>query len=81
MQGEYMQKKLTISIDEAVYRNLYSVIGEGKISKFIENIIKPYLINEQLKASYEEMAQDEKREKEANEWIEGLIQDDFNEKR
>ncbi|ARD85975.1 MAG: hypothetical protein LN567_01200 [Rickettsia endosymbiont of Graphium doson] len=76
-----MQKKLTISIDEAVYRNLYSVIGEGKISKFIENIIKPYLINEQLKASYEEMAQDEKREKEANEWIEGLIQDDFNEKR
>lgn len=76
-----MQKKLTISIDEAVYRNLYSVIGEGKISKFIENIIKPYLINEQLKASYEEMAQDEKSEKEANEWIEGLIQDDFNEKR
>ncbi|HJD66048.1 MAG TPA: hypothetical protein LFV91_03150 [Rickettsia endosymbiont of Bembidion nr. Transversale] len=76
-----MQKKLTISIDEAVYCNLYSVIGEGKISKFIENIIKPYLINEQLKTSYEEMAQDEKREKEANEWIEGLIQDDFNEKR
>ncbi|MGI4752720.1 MAG: addiction module antitoxin [Janthinobacterium lividum] len=76
-----MQKKLTISIDEAVYRNLYSVIGEGKISKFIENIIKPYLINEQLKASYEEMAQDKKREKKANEWIEGLIQDDFNEKR
>ena len=76
-----MQKKLTISIDEVVYRNLYSVIGEGKISKFIENIIKPYLINEQLKASYEEMAQDEQREKEANKWIEGLIQDDFNEKR
>ncbi|MGX6960043.1 MAG: hypothetical protein ACIPMY_02100 [Rickettsia endosymbiont of Pentastiridius leporinus] len=76
-----MQKKLTISIDEAVYRNLYLLIGEGKISKFIENMIKPYLINEQLKASYQEMAQDEKREQEAHEWIEGLIQDNSDEKR
>ncbi len=34
-----MQKKLTITIDEAVYYRLYSVIGERKISKFIEQLL------------------------------------------
>ncbi|BBJ31119.1 hypothetical protein RAS_02280 [Rickettsia asiatica] len=59
-------KKLTISIDETVYYNLYSIIGERKISKFIENIVKPYLIKEQLKASCQGIAQDTQREKEAH---------------
>jgi len=36
-----MQKKLTISIAENVYNDLYTVIGKRKISKFIENLIKP----------------------------------------
>ncbi len=35
----FMQKKLTITIDEAVYYRLYSVIGEHKISKFIEQLV------------------------------------------
>jgi hypothetical protein len=39
-----MQKKLTITVDEAVYNGLHSVIGRGNISRFIERIAKPYLL-------------------------------------
>ncbi|AFC72846.1 hypothetical protein MCC_06900 [Rickettsia rhipicephali str. 3-7-female6-CWPP] len=42
-------------------------IGERKISKFIEQFLKPYVINEELEASYKAMAQDTKAEEKANE--------------
>lgn len=70
-----MQKKLTISIDEKVYRGLYAIIGERKISQFIENLLKPDVLHQNLEAAYQEMAADTKREHEANEWNEGMIAD------
>jgi predicted CopG family antitoxin len=73
-----MQKKLTISIEENIYNNLYLVIGKRKISKFIENLIKPYITKDDIKLAYQEMAKDQQREKEAREWEEGLITNDFN---
>ena len=73
-----MKKKLTITIEEKVYKDLYSTIGRRKISKFIEKIIKPYVTNDNLKLAYQKMANDKQREKEAYEWEEGLIKDDFN---
>ena len=76
-----MQKKLTISIDEMVYLGLHEVIGKRKISKFIESLIRPYVIDKSLVNAYREMAKDEVREKEALEWSEGLIGDINNEKR
>jgi predicted CopG family antitoxin len=68
-----MQKKLTITIDEMVYNNLYLVIGKGKISKFIENLVKPYVKETNLKLAYQKMNQNIEREREATEWTEGLI--------
>ena len=73
-----MKKKLTITIEEKVYNDLYLTIGRRKISKFIEKIIKPYVTNDNLKLAYQQMAKDKQREKEAYEWEEGLISDDFN---
>jgi predicted CopG family antitoxin len=73
-----MQKKLTITIEERVYNGLYSVIGKRKISKFIENIIKPHIITDNLRLAYQEMANDKQREKDACEWEEGLVNNDFN---
>jgi hypothetical protein len=70
-----MQKKLTITIDESVYQGLYNNIGEGKISKFIETLIKPYVLNQELEQEYKNIATDEKEEQEAYEWIEGCIGD------
>ncbi len=72
-----MQKKLTITIEENIYNDLHSVIGRGRISKFIEKIIKPYVTKDNLRFAYQAMAQDKQREKEACEWEEGLINNDF----
>ena len=70
-----MQKKLTITIDEQVYKGLYEVIGPRKISRFIEEIVRPYVSGNDLELAYKEMASDEKRESEAMEWVEALTGD------
>jgi predicted CopG family antitoxin len=76
-----MQKKLTISIDERVYEGLHKVIGRRRISHFIEDLVRPHVINRELEAAYQEMAKDEKRESEALEWAEGTIGDVADEER
>ncbi len=70
-----MQKKLTITIDEQVYQGLYRVVGPGKISQFIEKLIRPHVLEPDLDAAYAQMAQDEAREAEAQEWSDALIGD------
>jgi hypothetical protein len=68
-------KKLTITLDERVYEGLHSVIGRRRISRFIESLVRPYVVQEDLYAEYRAMAQDEAREREAHEWIEGTVGD------
>lgn len=70
-----MHKKLTISIDEQVYEGLYEVIGKGSISQFIENLVRPHVIKDELDAAYKLMAEERARESEALEWSEALIGD------
>lgn len=70
-----MQKKLTITIDENVYYGLQSVIGKGRISQFIEALVRPHVIPDKLDSEYADMARDEKREQDALEWSESLIGD------
>ena len=67
-----MQKKLTITIESEVYRNLHSKIGQRKISRFIENLVRPYVVGESMEKAYSEMAAEESREVDALEWAEGL---------
>ena len=70
-----MQKKLTITIDEKVYKGLHRVIGQRRISQFIESLVRPHVIPQDLEAAYKQMAQDETRETEALEWSEATIGD------
>jgi hypothetical protein len=70
-----MQKKLTITIDEKVYDGLYNVIGRRRISRFIEDLVRPHVVSQDLEAAYREMAQDEAREAEALEWAEATVGD------
>ena len=70
-----MQKKLTITLDEEVYKGLHAVIGRGRISRFLEDLARPHVVSRDLEAAYREMAGDEVREAEADEWAEGLIGD------
>jgi predicted CopG family antitoxin len=72
----WMQKKLTITLNEEVYEGLHRVIGRGSISRFIENLVRPHVVEMELEAGYAAMAADEEHEAEALEWIEGVL-DDF----
>ena len=70
-----LHKKLTITLDEAVYSALHRVVGRGAISRFIEDLVRPHVIDQDLHAAYREMAQDEERESEAHQWAEATIGD------
>lgn len=70
-----MSKKLTITLDEPVYEGLMRVAGRGKISRYIESLIRPHVTDPSLEAGYRRMAEDEAHEAEALEWSEGLIGD------
>ena len=73
--GVSMQKKLTITIAEDVYAGLHQVVGRRKISRFIESLVRPYVIYGDLQEGYRQMAADTEREAEAMEWIEGTAED------
>jgi predicted CopG family antitoxin len=70
-----MQKKLTITIDEEVYEGLHKTIGPRKISRYIQEIVRPHVVRPNLESAYAEMAKDKKREKEAVEWAEIVFMD------
>ncbi|MEF8732617.1 MAG: addiction module antitoxin [Candidatus Accumulibacter phosphatis] len=76
-----MQKKLTLSIDETVYDGLHRIVGRGKISQFIEDLVRPCLLDSALDAGYRAMAADKKREAEALEWSNALAGDSADEAR
>ncbi len=70
-----MQKRMTISIDEAVYEGLVRFVGRRKISQFLENLARPHVVTDDLDTGYQAMAEDTQREKDAREWCEALIGD------
>ena len=70
-----MQKKLTITVDEEVYEGLHKTIGPRKISKFVQELVRPHVVRPNLESAYADMAKDKKREKEAMEWAEATFKD------
>ena len=70
-----MQKKLTITVDEKVYEGLHKTIGRRKISKFVEEMVRPHVVRLNLESAYAQMAGDKKREEEAIEWAEIAFKD------
>ncbi len=76
-----MLKKLTITIDEKVYEGLYKNVGPRRISRFIEDLVRPHVVINELDKAYAEMARDEARELESLEWAEAVLGDISNETR
>ena len=70
-----MQKKVTISLDEAVYDGLSTLVGRGRMSKFTEDLVRPHVLGGQLDAGYRAMAADAARKGEARAWIDELAGD------
>lgn len=76
-----MHKKMTITLDEAVYEGLYRTIGKRRISQFIEDLVRPYVLDTSLDAGYQAMAADTASEVEATQWCNALAGDMLNESR
>ena len=70
-----MHKKLTITIDEEVYEGLHKIIGPRKISRFVQELVRPHVVRPNLESLYADMAKDQKREKDAFEWAEATFKD------
>ena len=70
-----MQKRMTITMDEAVYDGLMRVVGRGKVSQFLESLARPHVLDTALDDGYAAMSRDLDREKDATQWINGLIKD------
>lgn len=70
-----MHKRMTITLDEAVYEGLYRTIGKRRISQFIEDLVRPHVLDTALDDGYRAMAADQDREAEALEWCNALAGD------
>jgi|GEM_PF-238583 hypothetical protein len=82
-RGGNKQKPMlySITVDKAVYEGLHQVVGRRKISQFIEDLVRPYVIGIDLEAGYTAMAADEAREAEAAEWVDAISEDTADEMR
>lgn len=58
-----------------MYRGLYARIGPGRISRFIEDLVRPHVMAKEMDDAYAAMSRDKAREEEAMEWSEGLLGD------
>ncbi len=76
-----MHKRMTITLDEAVYDGLYRTIGKRQISQFIEDLLRPHVMDTALDECYRAMAADTAREADAQEWSNALAKDMVNETR
>ncbi len=72
-----MQKKLTITIDEEVFTGIRTVIGPRRISRFVEDLVRPHVVRNDLDVQYAEMAKDAAREEKAFAWSEAMVTNGF----
>ena len=70
-----MHKQMTITLDEAVYDGLYRTIGKRQMSQFIEDLLRPHVMDTCLDDGYRAMAADAARESKAHEWCNALAKD------
>lgn len=76
-----MHKRMTITLDQEVYEGLWRRVGARKMSQFIEDLLRPHVLDHALDEGYKAMAADEARERDASEWTNTLNQDNADEAR
>lgn len=80
-EGEMMHKRMTISLDEAVYEGLWRTVGKRRMSQFIEDLLRPHVLGTSLDDGYKAMSADTAREADAMAWCNALAKDMANEAR
>ena len=71
-----MHKRMSITLDEVVYEGLYRHVGKRRMSQFIEDLVRPYVVDTALDEGYRAMAADKDREVDAAAWCNGLAVED-----
>jgi hypothetical protein len=71
-----MHRRMTITLDEAVYEGLYRTVGKRKMSQFIEDLVRPHVLDTALDDGYRAMASDRDHESMARHWIDAQGKDD-----
>lgn len=66
------KKKLTIMLDEDVYRGLHKRIGQRRIGTFLSSIARPFVARNELEEGYKALASDTAQQQEAEEWLSGM---------
>lgn len=70
-----MHKRMTITLDEAVYEGFHRTVSKRRMSQFIEDLLRPLVMDTTLDDGYRAMAADRSREAEAMEWCNALSGD------
>jgi len=79
-----MTREMTIELDERVYKGLHQKVEPEQISRFIEDLVRPRVLElsaadlhgfSSLEEGYAAMAADEEHEAEAQEWCNAVIGD------
>ena len=68
------KKKVTLMLDTQVYEGLRAKVGGRGIGEYLSKLARPFVVPDDIEAGYKAMAADESRNKEAQEWIEGIIE-------
>ncbi|EFL6230097.1 addiction module antitoxin [Escherichia coli] len=56
-------------------RDLYRTVGKRRMSQFIEDLLRPHVVDSSLDDGYKAMAEDTERETLAMEWCNALAGD------
>lgn len=70
-----MARQITITVSDEVYQGLQAVAGSRTVNELLEDLTRPIVNESLLEAAYQDMVADTAREREATEWIEGLVHD------
>jgi len=70
-----MAHQITITVSDEFYSGLQAVVGSRTVSEFFEELARPLITESCLESAYGEMLLDSEREREAAEWIDGLVGD------
>ena len=72
-----MQQKITLSIDEQLYKKIHFLIPKRKMSAFVENCVREKIekcrLEDPIEKGFKLMGKDQAREKEACQWSEAGI--------
>lgn len=70
-----MHKRMSITLEDSVYEGLRRTVGRRHMSQFIEDLLRPHVLDTALDDAYKAMAADVEREAEAVEWCGALAKD------